>query len=413
MQSKESALKGFRVLDLTRFLSGPHATLLLAGLGAEVIRIDDPRQGDPTFAAPPFLGPDGVSLRRQSAADIGLAYLKRGRSKKAISLDLKQQQGRALFLKLVEKADVVIENFRPGVMQRLGLDYAALKGVNPGIIHCSISGYGATGPMARRKVYDLMVQAAAGLMSITGAPEGAPYKAGSPLSDGIAGTYAVVGVLAALLQRARTGEGQFVDVAMVDCLFSLLFDEPLDCYATLGLPPRQGNRIMRFSPFNAYETRDGAITLGAATKEDWSALLHVIGRVDLLDDANYMDAGWRVANNAAVDALVTAWSRTQTREEALAQLDARDIACSPINGISDLMRWGHLIGRGMLQPVLHPAGTGGAQALAPGFPLKFSGAAVGYAMAAAMPKDHNDEVYRDLLALSQAELDELKAAHVI
>lgn len=406
-------LEGFRVLDLTRFLSGPHATLLLAGLGAEVVRIDDPHHGDPTFTAPPFLGPEGVSLRRKTAEDIGLAYLKRGRSKKAISLDLKQAQGQALFLKLVAKADVVIENFRPGVMQRLDLDYEILKRANPGIIHCSISGYGATGPMSRRKVYDLMVQAAAGLMSITGAPDGAPYKAGSPLSDGIAGTYAVVGVLAALLQRSRTGEGQFVDVAMVDCLFSLLFDEPLDCYETLGLPPRQGNRIMRFSPFNAYETRDGAITIGAATKDDWIALLHVIGRTDLLDDASFMDPGWRVANNAAVDALVSAWSRTQSRAQALAQLDERDIACSPINAISDLMHWGHLIGRGMLQPILYPAGTGTPAALAPGFPLKFSGADAGYEAPAAMPKDHNAEVYGGLLGLSQDEIADLVKAHVI
>jgi crotonobetainyl-CoA:carnitine CoA-transferase CaiB-like acyl-CoA transferase len=413
MRSRDTALKGFRVLDLTRFLSGPHATLLLAGLGAEVIRVDDPKHGDPTFSAPPFVGAEGVSLKRRSPADIGLAYLKRGRSKKAISLDLKQPQGRALLLKLVAKSDVVIENFRPGVMQRLGLDYEALKQANPRIIHCSISGYGSTGPLARRKVYDLMVQAAAGLMSITGDPEGAPYKAGSPISDGIAGTYAVVGVLAALLQRARTGEGQFVDVAMVDCLFSLLFDEPFDCYDALGLSPRQGNRIMRFSPFNAYETRSGSITIGAATKDDWVALLHVIGRTDLLDDANFMDPGWRVANNAKVDALVAAWSRTQTREGALAQLDERDIACSPINGVSDLMQWAHLMGRGMLQPVMDPVTERPLAAMAPGFPLKFSAADVGYHASAAMPRSHNDEIYKELLGLSQSELDDLTTARVI
>lgn len=149
--SNDNALKGFRILDLTRFLSGPHATLLLAGLGAEVIRIDDPRHGDPTFSAPPFVGPTGVALRKLGADDIGLAYLKRGRSKKAISLDLKRPQGRELFLKLVAQADVVVENFRPGVMERLHLEYATLQGVNPKIVHCSISGYGATGPLSRRK----------------------------------------------------------------------------------------------------------------------------------------------------------------------------------------------------------------------------------------------------------------------
>lgn len=412
-QTTDSALKGFRVLDLTRFLSGPHATLMLAGLGAEVIRIDDPVRGDPTFAAPPFLGAEGVSLQRQTPEDIGLAYLKRGRSKRAITLNLKAPQGRALFLRLVEQADVVIENFRPGVMQRLGLDHAVLKAANPRIVHCAISGYGATGPLAQRKVYDLMVQAAAGLMSITGAPDGEPYKAGSPLSDGVAGTYAVVGVLAALLQRERTGEGQFVDVPMVDCLFSLLFDEPLDCYETLGLAPRQGNRIMRFSPFNAYETRDGAITIGTATREEWLGLLRVLGREELASDANWMDPGWRVANNAEVDALVLAWTRTQTREQALAKLDQHDIASSPINAISDLMRWGHLIGRGMLQPIVHPAITGATMALGAGFPLKFSGADTGYRTAAAMPAEHNEAVYQGMLGLSRLDMDALIQAGVI
>src|SRR6516162_2389299 len=220
-------LEGIRELYLSRFLAGPHATLLLAGLGAEVIRIDDPRHGDPTFSTPPFLGPEGVSLRRTNAADVGLAYLKRCRSKKAITLDLKKPAGRALFLRLVTEADVVVENFRPGVMQRLDLDFAELHRANPRIVHCSISGYGATGPLSRKKSYDLMVQAASGLMSITGEPEGDACKAGTPLSDGIAGTYAVAGILAALLQRVGTGRGQFIDVSMLDCLFSLLFDEPL------------------------------------------------------------------------------------------------------------------------------------------------------------------------------------------
>ena len=408
-----SALSGIRVLDLTRYLSGPHATLLLAGLGAEVIRIDDPRHGDPTFSAPPFLGPEGVSLQRRSPADIGMAYLKRGRSKKAITLDLKQPAGRSLFLKLVERADAVVENFRPGVLQRLGLDYAEMERANPRIVHCSISGYGASGPQSCRKAYDLMVQAASGLMGITGDPEGGAFKAGSPLSDGIAGTYAVAGILAALLQRARTGRGQTIDVSMVDCLFALIFDEPLDCYDRLGLPLRQGNRIMRFSPFNAYPTRDGAITIGAATEEDWLRLLAVIGRQDLSENLNYMDPGWRVANNACVDEIVAAWTRTRSRSEALQELDAKDIACSPINEIADILKWQHLQDRGMLQPLHHPALDGAQAALAPGFPLKFSGARVGYDRPAAMPRADNEEIYAGLLNLSPAELEELAKAGVI
>ena len=412
-QPQVSALDGIRVLDLTRFLSGPHATLLLAGLGAEVIRIDDPRQGDPTFSAPPFLGPQGVSLQRRTPADIGMAYLKRSRSKKAITLDLKQAAGRSLFFRLVEQADVVVDNFRPGVMQRLGLDYKAMQHANPRIVYCSISGYGATGPQSRRKAYDLMVQAASGLMGITGDPEGAAYKAGSPLSDGIAGTYAVTGILAALLQRSRTGRGQAIDVSMVDCLFALLFDEPLDCYGALGLPLRQGNRIMRFSPFNSYSTRDGAITIGAATEQDWLLLLEAIGRQDLSKDPNYMNPGWRVANNALVDEIVSAWTRTQSKAEALEKLDAKDIACSPINEISDLLSWPHLLERGMVQALQHPAMSAQQPVLAPGVPMKFSDAAVGYHRSAAMPRAHNEEVYCGLLNFSRSDLEELVEAGII
>jgi len=375
-------LEGIRVLDLSRFLSGPHATLLLAGLGAEVIRIDDPRHGDPTFSTPPFLGPEGVSLRRTNAAGVGLAYLKRCRSKKAITLDLKKPAGRALFLRLVKQADVVVENFRPGVMQRLDLDFAELHRANPRIVHCSISGYGATGPLSRKKSYDLMVQAASGLMSITGEPEGDACKAGTPLSDGIAGTYAVAGILAALLQRVRTGCGQFIDVSMLDCLFSLLFDEPLDCYERLGLPARQGNRIMRFSPFNCYPTRDGAIVIGAGTEDDWVQLLGVIGRQDLANDASYMDRSWRVANNHMV------------------------------NDVADVLKSSQLLSRGMLQPLRFPSLENETAALAPGFPIKFSGGDTEY-RPAVMPRANNEEIYSGLLQLSLSEIEQLEQAGVI
>lgn len=413
MQPAGSPLDGFRVLDLTRFLSGPHATLLLAGLGAEVIRIDDPRHGDPTFAAPPFVGSEGVSLQRRTPADIGIAYLKRGRAKKAISLDLKQPAGRKLFLRLVEHADVVVENFRTGVMQRLQLEYPDMERANPRVVHCSISGYGATGPDARRKAYDLMVQAASGLMSITGEPGGAACKAGSPLADGIAGTYAVAGILAALLQRARTGRGQFIDVSMTDCLFALLFDEPLDCYERLGLSLRQGNRIMRVSPFNSYPTRDGGIVAGAATTQDWLRLLAVIGREELASDPNYMDPGWRVANNAHIDEIVAAWTRTRSRAEVLAQLEARDIPCSSINEIADVLGWQHLQARGMLQPLLYPGLSDDRAALAPGLPLQFSGAQAGYDRPASMPRANNEEIYAGLLGLSAEEIADFAEAGVI
>jgi len=265
-------LQGVVVLDLTRFFSGPQATLLLAGLGAEVIKIDDPATGDPTAFAPPFAGPEGVSFQRRTDSDMGLAYLKRQRGKKSTTLNLKSPRGREIFLQMVAHADVVVENFSAGVADRLGIGYAQLREANPRIIHCGISGYGATGPDRHMKAYDLMVQAAVGMMTITGTPESGPTKAGTPLSDAISGTFAAFGIVSALFHRAETGEGQSVDVSMADGLFSLLFDEPLDCYERLGLAPQQGNRIMRFSPFNSYRTADGWVAIGCATDAEWNAL---------------------------------------------------------------------------------------------------------------------------------------------
>jgi CoA:oxalate CoA-transferase len=411
--TRARALDGIRVLDLTRFLSGPYATLLLAGMGAEVIRIDEPKAGDPTFDAPPFFGPMGISFQRQTPDDIGLAYLKRSRGKKAISLDLKSEAGHHLFLELVKQADVLVENFRVGITERLRVDYETLRSVNPRLIYCSITGYGSTGPDRHRKAYDLMVQAATGLMSITGDPQGQPSKTGAPLSDGIAGSFAVTGILGALVQRARTGVGQFVDVSMSDCLISLIFDEPFDSYDKLGLPHRQGNRIARFSPFNTYHTTDGSVAIGAATREDWTKLLKVMGRVDLLDCPYMSDSSWRLANNATVDALVGAWTGTLTTAQVISVLDAQDITCGPIRTVDEVTAWDHLWARGMFSRLGTPNSNSNTGPLAPGFPIKFSEADAGYSAPAPKPRQHNAEIYTELLNLDPAEIDRLSAKGVI
>jgi len=253
------ALDGIKVLDLTRFLSGPYATLLLASLGAEVIKIDDPKTGDPSAHAPPFASADGASFEPETEGALGLAYLKRARGKQSATINLKSAQGCTLFLQLVAHADVVVDNFRPGVAARLGIDYPALKAQNPRIIHCTLNGYGTTGPDRNLKSFDLMAQAASGIMSLTGSPGGEPAKIATAVSDMLAGTYAALSVVAALQQRERSGIGQMVEISMVDCLFSIMMDEPLDCYPELGLAMRQGNRIMRFSPFNTFKrSMDGS-----------------------------------------------------------------------------------------------------------------------------------------------------------
>ncbi|WP_233235000.1 CaiB/BaiF CoA-transferase family protein [Bordetella sp. LUAb4] len=399
-------LDGMVVLDLTRFFSGPQATLLLAGLGAEVIKVDDPATGDPTTFSPPFVGPKGVSFERRTQQDMGIAYLKRARAKKSICLDLKSAEGKRIFRRLAAHADVVIENFSVGVAAKLGVDYASLASINPALVHCSLTGYGSTGPDSQLKAYDLMVQAAVGLMGITGHPDAPPVKAGSPLSDAIAGVFAATGIVSALLHRQRTGEGQAVDVSMADCLFSLMFDEPFDCYDALRIPQRQGSRIMRFSPFNNYASQDGWVVIGAATKADWVALLQVMGRDDLLDDPDMMDLSWRLANNERVDAVVAEWTRTRASADIVQQLHAAHIPCSPVRTMADALSWPQLLARGMIQPLWNPLSAGHTDASGPGFPVKFSATPADYTAPAPLPGEHSAEV---LQRLGGCSLDELRA----
>jgi crotonobetainyl-CoA:carnitine CoA-transferase CaiB-like acyl-CoA transferase len=406
-------LDGVRVLDLTQFFSGPQATLFLAGLGAEVIRIDSPEGADKVAVAPPYAGARGVTLDRQSPDDLNVNYLKRTRGKKAVSLDLKHPDGKALFLRLVAKADVVVENFSVGVTGRLGLDYAALSAINPRIIYCALTGFGSTGPDRNLKAYDVTVQAAAGLMSVTGLPGQPPMKAGTALSDAIAGTFAMSGVLAALFDRSNTGRGQFVDVSMVDCLFALLFDDPIDWYERLGVPVRQGNRIMRFSPINTYQTTDGWAVLGAATPAQWRGALKAMGRDDLIGDRDWSNLDWRVANDHQVDALVRNWAAIRTTSDAVEAMLAAGAIASVIRGPAELAAWPHLAAREMYQPLEHPTLGPRVGVGAPGFPLKFGAASTGYNTSAPLPRQHNDEIYGELLGLDASELVRLAEAGVI
>lgn len=406
-------LDGVRVLDLTQFFSGPQATLFLAGLGAEVIRIDSPGGADQVAVAPPYAGAGGVSFDRRSPDDLSVNYLKRTRGKKAISLDLKQPEGKALFFRLLEHADVVVENFTVGVAARLGIDYERLAAAHPRIVYCALTGYGSSGPDRGLKAYDVTVQAAAGLMSVTGLPGQPPMKAGTALSDAIAGTFAMSGVLAALLDRTRTGRGQFVDVSMVDCLFSLLFDDPIDWYERLGVPVRQGNRILRFSPINTYATSDGWAVLGAATAGQWSGVLKAIGREDLATDPDWNSLDWRVANNEQVDALLRDWAGTRTTAEAIETMLAAGGVASEIRGPKELAAWPHLKAREMYLALEHPALGVLADVGAPGFPLKFSASAAGYDSPAPLPRQHNKEIYEDLLGLDPMEIERLAKAGVI
>lgn len=400
-------LEGIRVLDLTQFLSGPQATLFLAGLGAEVIRIDNPATGDPVAYSPPYIGEKGVSYHPQTDEDLGIAYLKRTRAKKAITLNIKDPRGLEMFYGLVDQSDILVENFSVGVTKRLKVDYETLHARKPSLVYCSITGYGQTGPDAGLKGYDAVSQAASGLMNLTGFPDGPPTKAGSALGDSVGGTFAFGAIMAALFHRERTGKGQQVDISMIDCIFSLIFDEPMDCYEQLGLPPRIGNRIMRLAPFNAYETKDGWVIIASGTNAHWHNILRGVERADLIGDERYEDMSRRVSRVAEVDAIITEWTKRREAKEAVSSLRAHDVICGPVNTIEDILAWPHMRERGMIVDVEHPTLGTLKNAKAPGFPFKFSGMEGGYAAPAPLVGQHNAEILGGLLGVSDAELKEL------
>ena len=394
----KGALSGIKVLDLTRYLSGPQTTLFLGALGAEVLKIDNPHQGDPVRNSPPFFGKDGVSMSKASPLDIGIAYLKRARSKKSIELDLKSEDGINTFMRLAEKADVIVENFRVGVTKRLKIDYEQLKSKNPKIIYCSITGFGATGPDASKKAFDATVQAASGLMSITGEPDGLPMKIGSSMADTIAGTFAFSGILASLFRREKTGLGEYIDVSMTDCLISLLYDEPWDCFTALGLKKRQGNRIMRFSPFNCYAGKDGSVVLGAASEKDWISILRMIGQADLQYKDKFSSISKRIENNYEIDTIISIWTSTRSVDEIARLCENYEIPCHPVNDIAQIADWKQIADREILTPLPHPYFTNMKGPLAANFPIKFSGSKVTLDNPAPKPNEHFKEVMESWLS---------------
>lgn len=408
-------LDGLLVLDLSIFLSGPFATQILGGLGARVIKIEQPGLGDPARANPPYYGPRGVHGNRPEPGDLSLSALKRNRNKESVTLNLKHEEGKALFRDLARRADVLVENFAPGVMARLGLDEATLRALNPRLIYCSVSGFGQAGPYRGVPAYDLVVQALSGLMACTGEPDAPPTRAGPSFADLSAGLYATIGILAALHQRERDpdGRGQWLDIAMLDSLFSLVFDEPLDVQVARGQSPRTGNGRPRLTPFATYEAADGFIAICAVTDGQVAALFRAMGRDDLAGHPRYAKLEARVERADEVNALIADWTRTRTRVELWAALAEAHIPSGPVADIPDLLANPQLRERGMIAPVAHPVLGPTGEAVAAGLPLKFSRAEAALDRPAPALGQDNAAVYGDLLGLPAERLAELRARGTI
>ncbi|PWV67556.1 CaiB/BaiF CoA transferase family protein [Nocardia neocaledoniensis] len=406
-------LSGLRVLDLTVALAGPYGTLLLAGLGAEVIKIESPVGGDIARFNPPFHGRGGIHFDAVSEGDISLSILARARQKKSITLDLKSPEGRALFFRLAEDADVVFENLSDGTVQRLGVDYESVRAANPRIVYCSVNGLGAPSMYPGVKAMDITVQALSGLMDTTGFADGPPIRTGVAISDMLAPLYAVIGLQSALLQRTVTGEGQHVQVSMLECVTSLLPFEHPDVLQRHGFPARSGNSHSRLAPFGVYPTSDGYVSIAAASDTWARSIFEAIGLPDLIDDERFAGRGPRAVNAAVLDELIEAWTRGHTSAEVIEELNVRrGVPCVPVRTALEALADPALFERGALQRLEDPR-VGPIDAVAGGIPIHMSGSRVGLDQPAAELGTHNDEVYRDLLGLDADELEALKVKRVI
>lgn len=346
-------LAGYLVLDLSRALAGPHCTGLLADMGADVIKVEDVRGGDETrLWGPPFLGDDSAY------------FLSVNRSRRSIAVDLKSPDGLRICLELAKQADVVVENFRPGVVARLGLDYAGVKAINPGVVYASISAYGQDGSGSHEPGYDLIVQGTGGLMSVTGDPDGGPVKAGVAHADILAGTNAAVAIVAGLLARERkraSGDaiaaGTFLDVALFDGQVSLMGYHLVSYQVSGRVPGRSGNRFPFIVPYQAFRGSDGDFTLAVPNERLWQSFTAVIQRPDLAADPRYADNGLRVRNRETLTTDLADVLATRTVAEWVSRFRDAGIPCGPINDIGQVASSRYVAERGLLHEINHPAGA--------------------------------------------------------
>ncbi len=340
------ALEDITILDLSRVLAGPFCGMLLADFGARVIKIEQPGKGDDSRNSPPFIG--GVSSY----------YLNVNRNKLGITLDLKSPEGKEIFLKLVEKADVVLENYRPGVMDRLGLGYETLRKINPALVYGCVSGFGQYGPYRDRAGYDIIGQAMSGLMSITGWPDGEPTRSGTAISDVLGGMSVTIGILTALHHARRTGVGQMVDVSLVDSTVAGL-EIMNQIYLVEGRnPTRIGNRYESLYPYDSFRCRDGQIVLGCGNNKLFGALASYMGMPELVKDERFETNVLRLKNCAELKAIIEAFFADKDRDTLVSELLACGIPVSPINTIADAVNDPHIGGaREMFVELPHPDGS--------------------------------------------------------
>ncbi|MCH7999524.1 MAG: CoA transferase [Chloroflexi bacterium] len=393
-------LSGVIVLDLTWVLAGPFGSEILCDLGAEVIKVERPPFGDVARTT-------GPHIKNESGY-----FFSVNRGKKSICLDLKRPAGKDLFLRLTEKADVVMENFTPGTMESLGLSYETLSARNPRLVYAATSGFGQTGPDRLRPALDIVVQGMGGIMSITGEPGGPPVRPGISLGDISAGLYTAIGILAALHERERSGRGQMVDISMLDCQIAILENAFMRYFATGETPGPIGTRHPLATPFQAFPTKDGWIVLALSwgVPNQWELLCATISRPDLIDDPRFDSPALRTEHHAELEPMLNEALRQRTTEEWLREFDAIDLPCGPLNDIPHAADHPQVVAREMLVEVEHPAGF---SLKVPDTPVRLSRTPGGIQGPPPGIGEHTDEVLTSLLGLSTPEIAELRAAEVV
>jgi crotonobetainyl-CoA:carnitine CoA-transferase CaiB-like acyl-CoA transferase len=392
-----AALENIKVVDLTRTLAGPFCTMMLGDMGADVIKIEEPEHGDETRSWTPFW--NGESTQ----------FVSFNRNKRSLTVNLKEKEGIDIILALAQKADVMIESFRTGALERMGLGYEAVKKVKPDIIYCSISGYGRTGPMAEKPGYDLLIQAYSGLMSLTGEPDGMPLRVGFSLVDLFTGMMAYGSVVTALYHREKTGQGQRIEAALLDGQVATMSYHATAYFATGVVPHRMGSGHPSLVPYQSFPASDGFFILGVANEGLWRRFCQAIERPDLMEDPQFKTNDDRVAHRAeCVDALSEIF-RTRTVAEWVEVISAAGVPCGPINRVSDVVNDPQVLARNMIVNMPHPNVP---NLRVPNSPLKLAETPPGIRLPPPLLGQHNEEVLAEL-GYSREQMTELWGKGVI
>ena len=406
-------LEDIRVLSVTVFLAGPFLSMTLARFGAEVVKVEMPGAGDPIRNAGPFHGPKGINAERQTEDDLSIRFLKRSEGVKSVTLNLKDPEGRRMFLDMAKQSDVVIENLSPGSMKKMGLGYEDVAAVNPGIVYCSIAGYGQTGPYKDLPAHDHQIQAMSGIMDMNGATDGPPTRIGVFVGDLVTPLYAAYSILGALRHREKTGEGQYLDASMIDTLATLMFMEPMEHVLHEGQPVRAGNDS-RNDVTGLYRLKDGDVIITVGLSLRLAALLGALDASGLLEDARFASPESREANIDMLRKEIQARLGEYTCEEGIALLQAAGVPVARVRTIREAVADEHFRARGTLKPMYRQGSDDPVErGIVSGFPVRFSSGDLPKLEGGATLGHHNREVYERLLDIDADALAGLRERGVI